>query len=342
VLKHLILSHPCLLNHGITRHPENAGRLAHVLSAIAKSPFSQFLDIENTRLATVKEIALVHDIAYVNHVLSQEGKSFALDPETHLTEGSVVAARMAAGLGIELVERVVNGTIENGFCIVRPPGHHAEPNAGMGFCIFNNIAIGAKKALSMGLKRVMIIDFDVHHGNGTQKAFYGDDSVFFIDFHQDNLFPNPSGQLLETGEGKGLGFTANIPMPDSCRDDDYIYAFETIVEPLITWYAPELILVSAGFDAHENDPLGSMSITTNGFGRLLTKIKHAAEKVCGGKLVLYLEGGYNPQDLAENVLECVNVLVTDTKDLPKTVEPYTYKMKEHLEEVYRVHVSARG
>ena len=340
--KHLLLSHPCLLDHGLSSHPENSGRLKAIIDALEKSSFKQLLDLSCNRLATQEELSLVHHPAYVDYVLSLDGQRADLDRETPLTAGSVKAARAAAGLGLELVEQVLDGKVQNGFALVRPPGHHAIADAGMGFCVFNNIAIAARKALSRGLKRILILDWDVHHGNGTQAAFYSDDTVFQIDLHQDNLFPKNSGLLSETGSGKGVGYTANIPLPDSCRDADYLYVFEKIVKPLARQYRPELILVSAGFDAHESDPLGSMLLTTHGYGLLTKNIKSLAYELCGGKLAFFLEGGYDPLRLAENVLECIGVLADEKATLESVegeIHPYTYGMETLIQEMYDVHVT---
>ncbi|MCE5294988.1 MAG: histone deacetylase [Chlamydiales bacterium] len=335
MLKHALVSHPSFLDHGYPEHPENAGRLKAIFEHLESSPLKKFLDTSISRKASIEELAQVHDLAYINHVLSFDGKNTLIDNETPITTGSVQAALTAAGLGIDLVERVLNGSIENGFALVRPPGHHAEPQIGMGFCLFNNIAIAAKKALSLGLKRVLIIDWDVHHGNDTQKAFYDDDRIMVIDLHQDNLYPKNSGNAQDRGVGKGLGFTANIPLPDSCRDADYLYVFEKIVKPLARSYKPELILVSAGFDAHESDPLGSMSLTSRGFGALCQQVKLLANELCHKKLILFLEGGYSPQHLANNVLECASVLVAPMVTPPNIeILPYTYGMQNYIEALY--------
>ncbi len=331
----LLLSHPCFLNHGIAQHPEHSGRLKAILEEIKASPY---LDLGLERKAEIQDIVAVHDKKYVDYVLSLDKKIGAIDHETLITEGSVHAALVAAGLGIELVEQVVSGKLKQGFALVRPPGHHAEPQSGMGFCIFNNIAIAAKKALSLGLKRIMILDWDVHHGNGTQKAFYDDPRVLHVDLHQDNLYPKNSGLLEEIGSGKGLGYTANIPLPDSCRDDDYLYIMDTVVRPLATRYMPELILVSAGFDAHENDPLGSEMITTEGYGKLTTQIKKLAEDVCSGKVLYFLEGGYNVQDLAKSVSSCIDAFTSD-RPYPKPQEPYTYGMQKYVQFLYDFHIA---
>lgn len=320
-------------------HPENAGRLEATLAALEESPYQEFLDLTLSRLATNKEIAQVHDPAYIDHVFSLEGKTTSLDTETLITPGSVKAARMAAGLGLTLVEQVIKGAAENGFALVRPPGHHARPGKGMGFCIFNNIAIAAKQALSLGIKRILIFDWDVHHGNGTQETFYDDAHVLFIDLHQKNLFPIGSGLLEERGQGKGLGFTVNVPLPESCRDADYLYAFENLVRPLALDYRPELILVSAGFDAHESDPLGGMNLTTEGYGKLAAKVTSLAQELCEGKVVFFLEGGYNPFFLAKNVLACVEALVNKAplSTTKEEVHPYTNGVERLIKGIYDSH-----
>lgn len=330
--KHLFLTHPCLLEHGINSHPENAGRLKAIIEALKEVTFFE-------RKATVEELARVHDRAYISHVLSVEGKSGYLDPETPMIAGSVHAALVSAGLGLELVEQLIDGKIQNGFALVRPPGHHAIHATSMGFCVFNNIATAAQMALARGVKRIAIIDWDVHHGNGTQEAFYDDPRVLFIDLHQDNLFPRNSGLLEETGSGRGAGYTVNLPMPDSCRDDDYLYVFEKIIKPIVREYAPELILVSAGFDAHESDPLGSMMLTTQGFGRLTHEVKKLAAELCSSKLALFLEGGYHAPSLAQNVLECARVLAHDTSSPPTPGEPYSYGIQPYIEKLYDAHVT---
>lgn len=321
MVKHLFLSNDRLLRHETGEHPENAERLRGILDEFQKSAYKDALDLSVNRQATVDEIVKVHERGYAEHVLSLEGCDSSIDQETVVSPGSVEAAVLAAGLGLELVERVVNESVHNGFAIVRPPGHHARPSIGMGFCFFNNIAIAAKKALSMGVKRILILDWDVHHGNGTQEIFYDDDKVLLIDLHQTNLFPVSSGMINETGSGRGKGFTVNVPLPAGCVDNDYLFVFDKVVKPLALKFAPELILVSAGFDAHESDPLGFMNLTTGGYGLLTERIKSLAEKVCSGKLVFFLEGGYNTYFLAKNVLECAKMLVgsADTYFFEETV-----------------------
>lgn len=310
--KSLFISDYSLLNHVTLAHPESAGRLEAILEAFQDSQHKGLLNLSVKRQASLDEIAMVHEPAYINEVLKLKGKTANLDPETQISPGSVDAAILAAGLSLELVEQIISGKTQNGFALIRPPGHHSRPSGAMGFCVFNNIAIATKKALAMGIKRVLILDWDVHHGNGTQEAFYEDDRVLFIDIHQDNLFPQNSGTLKQNGSGKGTGFTVNIPLPPGCADNDYLYIFDQLVEPLALKYQPELILVSAGFDAHESDPLGGMKLTTKGFGLLAERTKHLAESLCGGKIALFLEGGYDPYFLDKNVMECAEVLINKT------------------------------
>ncbi len=304
----LLLSHTAMLKHDCANHPENASRLEAILTELHKSPYAHQLDLSTNRLATGKELALAHTPAYIDHIFSLDGQEQTLDVDTYLAKDSLFAARLAAGLGLELVERVINGRTHNGFALVRPPGHHACADKAMGFCIFNNIAIAAKRALELGLKRVAIVDFDVHHGNGTQEIFYDDNRVLFIDMHQDSLFPISSGAKTEQGRDAGLGFTVNIPLPHSQFDEDYLAIFDQQIQPLLTDYQPELILVSAGFDAHEDDPLASMRLSSKGYGLLVKRLKSLAEQLCDGKLVFFLEGGYNPTHLAQDVLECVHAI----------------------------------
>ncbi len=304
-------SHLSMLDHGRLDHPENRNRLDTFLSAIQTSPFLPFLELNTYRLAQPEELLLNHTKEYIERVLSFDEKEGNLDPETPLTSGSVKAARLAAGLGLELVERVIRGQIKRGFLIGRPPGHHSRPSSSMGFCVFNNIALAAHIALQQGLQRIVILDWDVHHGNGTQESFYQDDRVLFIDLHQENLFPVQSGLLEQKGEGKGYGYTVNLPLPHSCRDIDYLYVMDQFVAPLIQRYRPELILVSAGYDAHETDPLGSMYLTTSGFGLLTQRIRKLADDLCEGRLLFFLEGGYDPNALSQNILECISYLAKE-------------------------------
>lgn len=334
--KHLSLSHLSFLEHGVEGHPENRKRLEAILHAFSKSPNSSRLNLSCSRAATKEELCLVHDSVYVEWVSSLKGMESEIDGETPITPGSVDAALTAAGLGIELLEQIIEGNIQNGFALVRPPGHHATPQIGMGFCIFNNIAITAKKALEYGVRRILILDWDVHHGNGTQDAFYDDSRVFHMDFHQTNLFPLNTGFIEEIGRDKGRGFTLNVPLAPNSQDHDYLYLFDHLINPLARGFCPELVLVSAGFDAHESDPLGFMKLTTPGFGKLTAKIKALAQELCSGKLLFFLEGGYNPFWLARNVMECVNVLSSDGPEDRALEENPSEAVQLLIEEIHAI------
>ncbi len=305
----LFRSHLDFLKHGRGEHSENQTRLNEILKIFKQSSdLGCALDLSGERLATRDELMRVHTADYIDRVFAMEGKQGEIDHETPLSEGSVRAARLAAGLGLELVDQVLDGPAKNGFLMARPPGHHARPSHGMGFCIFNTLALMAHHALCRGVQRILILDWDVHHGNGTQESFYGEDRVLFVDLHQESLFPKDTGMAQERGEAKGLGFTFNIPLPHSCGDADYLAVLRKWVAPRVSAFRPELILVSAGFDAHISDPLGSMSLSTTGYGQMTLLVKAWAEEFSQGKVIFNLEGGYDPAALAKNVFECARVL----------------------------------
>jgi acetoin utilization deacetylase AcuC-like enzyme len=321
----LFLSHPDCLEHGGLDHPENRRRLEEIFKE-----FGSLLDLSVTRLATQEELLLVHTHDYLNHVFSLQGKTGSIDYETPLTQGSVQAALRTAGLGLHVLDQILAGHAQNGFILGRPPGHHARPSAGMGFCLFNTIALIARKALDQGLKRILILDWDVHHGNGTQETFYNDDRVYFVDLHQENLFPKDSGTTEEKGVGKGLGWTLNIPLQHSCVDADYLEVLKTVVQPHVYRYRPELILVSAGFDADISDQLGSMSLTSAGYRQMTQTVKQWAEELCDGRLILNLEGGYDPVALAKNGLQCAEVLASPTREAPVSLGEVREDLKQWI------------
>ena len=309
--KTLLLSHLDLLKHEQEEHPENASRLKTILQRIQERPdLNQHLVLSIDRMASQEELLRANSLGYIQKINSLDGLETELDYETYLSPGSVRAAYLAAGLGLELIEQVLTKRISNGFALIRPPGHHARPEQGMGYCILNNIAIAAQHAIHLGTKRIVILDWDVHHGNGTQETFYEDDRILFIDLHQENLFPQHSGTTQEEGKNKGKGFTLNIPLPHSSKDEDYLFAFEKLIAPQIIKYQPELILVSAGFDAHEGDPQACMRMSSRGFRLLTEKTKALANTLCDGRLLLFLEGGYEPHALSSDVIECIEALLS--------------------------------
>ncbi|HBC46415.1 MAG TPA: hypothetical protein DEO84_03155 [candidate division Zixibacteria bacterium] len=297
-----------LLHNPGPTHPESPKRLVAVQEAI------KGLDLAITgipaRVASRDELCLVHTPGYVDHILSMKIDGIVqLDPDTAISEHSPEAARKAVGGVIEAVDRVMQGELKKVFCAVRPPGHHAEPDRAMGFCIFNNIAIGAAHALSSwNLERVAIIDWDLHHGNGTQDAFYDSDEVLYISLHQYPFFPG-TGTATEQGEGKGLGFNINLPMVPGSSDEDFRTAFQEIIIPALTNYEPELVLISAGFDAHRDDPLGDLYLTTEYFGEMTSILNEIANVSAKGRVISVFEGGYNLQALKDCVAVHLKELV---------------------------------
>ncbi len=258
--------------------------------------------IESVEPAAVDDICLIHDRHYVQGLLSQEsGKTLMLDPDTVFSPLTGKAALTAAAAVIRAVDIVCQGTNKRAFCAVRPPGHHAERNRAMGFCIFNNIAIGAAYAIDRRMaERVAIIDWDVHHGNGTQNAFYDRSDVLFISLHRYPFYPG-SGSAFEKGVGPGEGFTVNLPMAAGGGDEDYRRKFTETILPLLNDYRPDLIMISAGFDGHADDPLGGMRLTSGFFGEMTALLVRFAADRCAGRIVSVLEGGYNLSSLAECV-----------------------------------------
>ena len=243
----------------------------------------------------------------------EDGQAVVLDADTSLSPDSVRAARLAAGAGLCAVEDLVDGTCTSAFAMVRPPGHHAEHDRAMGFCIFNNIAIAAAHAIrNLGIERVLIIDWDVHHGNGTAHLFGHRADVLVFDTHEHPLFPG-SGAKSEVGTGPGTNFTINVPMPPGCGDAEYLAAFQDVLVPAADRFAPQLVLVSAGFDAHERDPLGSMRITDGGFGKLATIARSLAEGHAEGRIGLFLEGGYDILGLVGGVRAAISALVVNAE-----------------------------
>ena len=248
-------------------HPERPERLEAVRLGLRDAGLDEELVRLAPRAAAPEELLRVHTAAHVARIASGAGRHVRFDPDTAAGPRSHAAALAAAGAVVDAVERVLDGSLGRAFCAVRPPGHHATPGRPMGFCLLNNVAIGAAAALARGLQRVAILDFDVHHGNGTQEAFWRDPRVLFVSSHQFPYYPG-TGALDEAGEGDGRGFTVNLPMPAGLGDGEYRRAYREIVEPIGRTFDPELVLVSAGFDIHRDDPLGGMGVTAAGFAEL--------------------------------------------------------------------------
>ena len=297
-------------------HPERPDRLRAIGRMLAGSVGPNRIVVP-ARAATVGELSRVHLPEHVERVAATARlPRFAFDADTPVSAQSFEAARLAAGGVLALTDEVVAGRIDNGFAFVRPPGHHAERDRAMGFCLFNNVAIAAAHLRAAhGLERVLVVDWDVHHGNGTQHAFYRDPSVLFISSHQYPFYPG-TGAATEVGSGEGEGFTLNLPFPAGYGDGQYVAAFLEIVEPVARRFAPQFILVSAGFDAHRRDPLAGMEVSEAGFGALARILLRTARDVCSGRLVAVLEGGYDLEGLARSAGAVLSEMAGGSLDEP--------------------------
>jgi len=322
-------------------HPERPARLTAIREVLDKPELQKRLTFLEPRFATLEEIAMVHDFEYVKKLEKTAGLEVQLDPDTTTSAGTWDAARLAVGGLLHCVDWVFETSPQpsplqgegvefplltkegargrsgrNAFAFVRPPGHHAERERAMGFCLFNNVAIAAEYAIRRkNAQRVAIMDYDVHHGNGTQRAFYDRSDVLYISTHRYPFYPG-TGARKEEGQGKGKGFTLNIPFAGGEGDHEYLMAFEQEVLPALRDYAPDLLLVSAGYDAHRLDPLGGMNVTGAGFAQMTGSLRDVAEKVCGGRMVLVLEGGYSLEGLGESVEKCLEVMVPTSSLAP--------------------------
>lgn len=282
-------------------HPERPERLQAVAREITRRGLRERTAARNPRPATPEELGRVHSSEYIAQLSDAvPEQSGFLDGDTYFSPRTWEAATHAAGAAIDLSLSVLDPSDDTraGFALVRPPGHHAEATRAMGFCLFNNVAIAAEAALAQGgAERVAILDWDVHHGNGTQHSFYARDDVLYLSVHRYPFYPG-TGAADEIGKGKGLGFTVNVPLPGNLGDADYAYVFDRTIVPVIDQFAPDLLIVSAGFDAHRADPLGGMAVSDNGFAAMARKIRRAADAKCAGNLVAVLEGGYDIDALA--------------------------------------------
>jgi len=290
-------------------HVENPERLIAINQMLEGEKLLNELTVLTPRFATNDEIELIHPPIYVKEIEeTSQNESSQLDGDTYTSRETFKSALLAAGSTIECVEKTFRGEVPSSFAFIRPPGHHAEKDRAMGFCIFNNIAIGAQYALKkLGLNKIAIVDFDLHHGNGTQNAFYKTDEVLFISSHQFPHYPG-TGSMKELGSGKGEGYTINIPLPVGFGDTEYSTIYWEIINPVLKEYNPDLILISAGFDTYISDPLSGMEITGEGFYDIVSAIRDASQKCCDGKMIFALEGGYSPIGLKEgcfNVLKCM-------------------------------------
>ena len=304
--------HDIYLEHETTEgHPETAQRLVTIVQRLkAKGLYSELLQL-SPRPAGAEWLTTVHTPEYVERAnrSCQDSVGYLDSMDVPISQRSYEAALMAAGGVLAAVDAVVEGKITNAFCAVRPPGHHAMKDRAMGFCIFNNVAIGARYIQKKhSLPKILIVDWDVHHGNGTQATFYDDPDVLYFGVHQYPFYPG-TGSETEKGSGKGLGYNINVPLPAGSGDGDYVRIFEERLKPAADSFAPDFVLISAGFDAHEGDLLGGMRLTAEGFAQLTRIVKSIAQKYCEGRLVSVLEGGYAPEGLAASVEAHIRVLM---------------------------------
>ncbi|MEX2247497.1 MAG: histone deacetylase [Dehalococcoidia bacterium] len=329
------------LEHDTGEHPENPRRLTATMALLEESGILGRLRRVDARDATPDELALVHDPAYVEGVRRVAGRGGGwADPDTLITARSYDVAARATGAALAGLDAVIDGEVSSAFCLVRPPGHHATPVQAMGFCLFNHVAVAAAYARARhGLERVAIVDFDVHHGNGTQDAFYADPGVLYISTHEYPFYPG-TGAAHETGAGDGRGYTINIPLPAGCGDAEYRRAFGEAVLPALERYRTELIIVSAGFDAHFADPLALMELSVDGYGALVSMLMQAATALCGGSLLLALEGGYDLVALPWCVRRTLELLLGDAPaadPLGTIVSPEAPRIDEILRQVRELH-----
>ncbi len=302
-MKTAYITDPIFLEHDTGFHPESVQRLSAINKTIA--PIKKELIFLSPIRASEEIIELVHTKKHIDSIRECAASNGQIDADTVCSEMSYRAATAAVGAGVVAIDHIVQGDIEAAFCAVRPPGHHATPDQAMGFCLFNNIAIAARYAQSQGFKRVMIVDFDVHHGNGTQDAFWEDDTVFYFSSHQAFAYPG-TGMEDHRGGGRGEGYTANyLVMPDS-GDAEVLEIYRNDLPPHVRFFKPDIILVSAGYDLHESDPLAQLNVTTEGIRQIVRPILESADV----PFVFFLEGGYDPNSLGKNVLVTIEEILS--------------------------------
>jgi acetoin utilization deacetylase AcuC-like enzyme len=300
---------PCFREHDSgPGHPEAPERLDALRRGLSAAGLDERLLARTPRRATRDELLRVHTAEHVDAVAGSQGRTVRFDPETQAGPRSYQAALLAAGAVVDAVDQVLEGELDRAFCCVRPPGHHAEADRAMGFCLFNSVAVAAAHALARGLDRVLILDFDVHHGNGTQAIFWEDPRVLYVSSHAYPFYPGTGG-LAEVGAGRGEGYTVNLPLGAGSGDGEYVRLYRDVVVPIGRSFDPELLLVSAGVDPYVDDPLAPMRVTRAGFGELTRACLETAAGAARGRAVFALEGGYHPEGLAGGAAAIVEALL---------------------------------
>jgi acetoin utilization deacetylase AcuC-like enzyme len=302
-------------------HPERPERLDALREGIRAAGLEPRLEILAPRDATREDLLRVHTAEHVDRIAATGGRTVRFDPDTQAGPRSAAAALRAAGAAVDAVDRVLDGGLDRAFCLVRPPGHHAEADRAMGFCLYNNVAVAAAHALARGLSRIAVIDFDVHHGNGTQHSFEDDPRVLYVSSHAFPFYPG-TGALEEMGRGAGHGFTVNLPLPPGMGDGEYARVYRDLVAPIARAFDAELVLVSAGFDAWGGDPLAPMALTARGYEELAAVCLGAAQGRARGRAVFVLEGGYDLGGLAAAAAAVTRALLGDeTRPVAPTGAP---------------------
>lgn len=336
---------PTFAEHEYTgySHPEHPGRIRAVWDTLQATDLVSEFQFLPPVAAKREALHMAHSATYIDQLawVAGQDRLVLIDHDTYALPQSYDIARLAAGATVQVTEAVINGQADNGLAVVRPPGHHATIDRAMGFCLLNNVAVAARIAQHIHhVERILIVDYDVHHGNGTQDIFYDDAGVYFLSTHQSPFYPG-TGHIKEIGKGAGEGYTLNIPMPGGQGDRNYLRVFDEIIMPAARRYQPQLILVSAGFDAHWVDPLANMRLSLTGYAQLDQRLIQLANELCNGKIVFVMEGGYDLQALAHGIANIGYALlghdiVRDPYGLAKGAEPDISDLITHIKQVHKL------